>query len=313
LTTRAEPTTRSAFDQTYEECKNWGRWGVDDEIGAANYIGADEVVAATRLVSHGRTVSCAWPLDTIAGPDNPKPVVHHMTQLQDVHIGDSGDLRFAADYVGIEFHGDAHSHLDALCHIAFKGVLYNGVPVDEVVTSLGATRQTVDVLSTGLVGRGVLIDVPRLRGTEWVEPGEAIMPDEFLAAEEQTGTRLRTGDILLFRTGHDRRRRRLGPWEAAGSKAGVHTSVMPILHERQVAAVGWDGDGEAVPANCEGVAYPIHAIGVNAMGLYFMDSLCLEALADTCQEIGRWEFLFSASPLRLAAGTGSPVNPLATF
>ena len=301
------------FARTYEACKNWGRWGPDDEKGALNLITPERVAAAARLVRSGRRVSCSWPLDTQAGPDNPKPVLHHMTIMQDIHIGDAGDLRFTGDFIGIEFHGDAHSHLDALCHMAYKGLMYNGVPVDEAVTSLGASRQTMDVAREGLVSRGVLIDIPRLRGTAWVEPSDFVYADEIEAAEQAQGTRLAEGDILFLRTGHARKRLDEGPWEAAGAKAGLHTSVMPLLHERGVAAIGWDGDGETVPSQCEGVAYPIHAIGICAMGLYYADSLSFEDLAAACEEERRWEFFCVMAPLRIAKGTGSPVNPVAIF
>jgi kynurenine formamidase len=100
---------------------------------------------------------------------------------------------------------------------------------------------------------------------------------------------------------------------AAVAKAGLHTSVMPLLHERGVAAIGWDGDGETVPSQCEGVAYPIHAIGICAMGLYYADSLSFEDLATACEEERRWDFFCVIAPLRIEKGTGSPVNPIAIF
>ena len=139
------------------------------------------------------------------------------------------------------------------------------------------------------------------------------MPEEFLAAEEATGTRLRRGDLLLFRTGHAYKRKTEGPWDAANSKAGIHATVLPILHERQIIGVGYDGDGEAVPSNCEGIAYPIHAISIPALGWWTMDSLDLDDLAAACVEEGRWGFLITVAPLRIANGTGSPVNPIAVF
>jgi kynurenine formamidase len=301
------------FAELHEACKHWGRWGPDDQRGAINFITPEHVRSAAATVRSGRTVACSWPLDTKAGPDNPKPVVHHMTMLQDVPLGDAGDLRFTGDFFGIEFHGDAHSHLDALCHVAYKGLLYNGLPVDRAVSSMGASMQTMDVAKDGIVGRGVLLDIPRLRATAWVEPGEAVFRDEIEAAEQAQGIRLQEGDILFFRTGHARKRLDEGPWDAANSKAGIHATAMPLFHERKVAAIGFDGDGETVPSNCEGVMYPIHAIGVNAMGLYFLDSLFLEDLAAVCEQEGRWDFLCIIAPLRLAAGTGSPVNPIAVF
>lgn len=313
MATGPTPVSAREFADLHEACKHWGRWGADDQRGALNFITPDQVRAATASVSSGRTVACSWPLDTKAGPDNPKPVVHHMTMLQDVHIGDAGDLRFTCDFVGIEFHGDAHSHVDALCHVAYKGLLYNGVPVDRAVSSAGASMQTIDVAKDGIVGRGVLLDIPRLREEAWVEPGEAVYRAEIEAAEQAQGVRLQQGDILFFRTGHARKRLVEGPWDAATSKAGFHATAMPLFHERAIAAIGFDGDGETVPSNCEGVMYPIHAIGVNAMGLYFLDSLSFEDLAVACEEEGRWEFLCVIAPLRLAAGTGSPVNPIAVF
>ena len=301
------------FAGIYEACKNWGRWGPDDELGALNLITPERVAAAAGLVRSGLTVSCSWALDTKAGPDNPKPVVHHMTVLQDINVGDAGDLRFTGDFIGIEFHGDAHSHIDALCHMAYKGKLYNGFPVDDAVNSLGATRQTMDVVRGGIVGRGVLLDIPRLRGTKWVEPGDFVSADEIEAAEKAQGVRLQPGDILFLRTGHARKRLEEGPWEASKAKAGLHTTAMPLLHQRDVAAIGYDGDGETVPSLCQGVAYPIHAIGISAMGLYFLDSLYLEDLASACEGENRWEFMCVVAPLRIERGTGSPVNPLAIF
>jgi hypothetical protein len=132
---------------------------------------------------------------------------------EDIHLGDSGDIRFTGDFMGIEFHGDAHSHLDALCHVVYKGRTHNGFPIEEVVNSLGATKQTTDVVRDGIVGRGVMIDIPRLRGTAWIKPGEAVMADEIEAALTAQGLELRQGDIVFFRTGHARKRLDEGPWE----------------------------------------------------------------------------------------------------
>jgi len=309
----AAPLGRAEFDAIYQRCDNSGRWGLDDQRGALNYLDQRGTAAAAALVRSGRTVSCAWDLDTVEGPDNPHPVTHHMTFGFDTTFGDSGDLRIAGDGFAMDIHGDAHSHIDALCHVGFNGRTYNGVPLEKAIGPEGALTQSVEVIKHGIVTRGVLVDVPRLRGTAWVEPGEAIMPEEFLAAEAATGTRLRTGDLMLLRTGHSFKRATQGPWDAANAKAGIHATVLPILHDRQIIGVGYDGDGEAVPSNCEGVAYPIHAISIPALGWWTLDSLNLDDLAQACIEEDRWEFLICIAPLRLAAGTGSPVNPIAVF
>lgn len=309
----AAPVTRAEFDEIFRACDNAGRWGVSDERGALNTITSDRIAAAAALVAVGRSVSCGLDLDEVPAPDNPFPVRHHLTSPFQPPSPDSPDLRIATDGFAIETHGDAHSHLDALCHVSFAGSTYNGMRESDAIGSSGAQRQGVALARDGIVARGVLIDLPRFRGERWIEPGEAILPEEFLAAEQQTGVRLGQGDILLLRTGHTRRRRELGPWDAANLKAGLHVSVLPILHDRDIAGAGYDGDGEAVPSNCEQVPYPIHAISLPALGWWTFDSLDLDQLAATCAELNRWEFLFVASPLRLVRGTGSPVNPLAIF
>lgn len=309
----APPLSRAEFDRIFQACDTAGRWGPDDEAGALNTITPDRVAAAAALVHTGRTVSCALDLDEEPAPDNPWPVRHHLSSAFASPSPDSPDLRIATDGFAIETHGDAHSHVDALCHVSFDGATYNGLAEADAIGPDGALRQSVTVARNGIVTRGVLIDLPRHRGVRWIEPGEAIMPDEFLAAEREAGVRLARGDMLLLRTGHTRRRRELGAWDASVLKAGLHASVLPILHERDIAGAGYDGDGEAVPSNCESVLYPIHAISIPALGWWTFDSLDLDGLADACVSEGRWEFMFTAAPLRLGRGTGSPVNPVAIF
>jgi kynurenine formamidase len=311
--TGARALSRAEFDDIFARCLNWGRWGPDDQRGALNHLGPDEVRAAAGLVRSGRTVSCGWDLDTVAGPDNPDPVVHEMTFGFDTVFDESGDLRIAGDRFSMAIHGDAHSHVDALCHVGFAGKVYNGVPLERAVDGGGALTQSVAVIRHGIVTRGVLIDLPRHRGVDWIEPGEAVLPEEVLAAEAATGTRLRKGDLLLLRTGHSYKRATEGPWDAAKAKAGIHATVLPVLAEREIIGVGYDGDGEAVPSHCEGIAYPIHAISIPALGWWTMDSLNLDDLARACVQEGRWEFMLTVAPLRLTRGTGSPVNPIAVF
>lgn len=299
----------AAFEQLFAEVKNWGRWGPDDDHGALNYITPERTRAAAALVRFGQTVSLAARLDTAAGPDNPRPVLHFMTGLAEA----SGDEpRFAADFMGIECHGDAHSHIDALNHCVFRGELYNGIPASSI-TSGGGPRGAITVATHGIVSRGVLLDVPRLRSVRWLEPGEIVTAEDLEAAEQAQSVRLGEGDILLVRTGHARRRLELGPWEAATAKAGLHPHAMRLLHARGIAAAGFDGDGDAIPHHVEGISYPIHCLGINAMGLHFMDSLDLEDAATACDAHQQWEFLCVIAPLRLSGGTGTAVNPIAIF
>ena len=78
-------------------------------------------------------------------------------------------------------------------------------------------------------------------------------------------------------------------------------------------ALGSDGNSDTAPSPVEGVDFPIHALTLNAMGVHLLDYLELDDLAAACERSGRWEFLFAAAPLRIAGGTGSPLNPIAIF
>lgn len=314
MRTKPRHISSEEFDLLFKSVCNWGRWGASDERGTLNYITPEEIRNAASLVRSGRTVSMAVPINKAAGPDNPHPAIHYMVQAYDVH-SHLGEPQFCTDFLACEFHGDCHTHIDALCHIAYKGQLFNGKPA-HCVTSRGPGVQDITAYAHGIVGRGVLLDIPRLRGVKWLEPGEAVTREELEAAEKSEGVRLGKGDILVFRTGHHRRRLELGPWDntyEGEGKAGLHATVISLLHERQVAAFFPDGDGETVPSNVEGVAYPIHALQIASMGMACADSLQLEDLVQVCEEEARWEFMAIAAPLRLPGGTGSLFNPLAVF
>lgn len=313
---RTMPTTvsKAEFDELFKAVCNWGRWGPDDERGTLNYTTAEHVRRAAGLVRSGQSVSMAIPINTVAGPDNPQPAIHYMVQSYDIP-SDLGEPQFSADFLASACHGDCHTHIDALCHIAYQGKLYNGKPAG-AVTSHGPTIQDITAYAHGIVGRGVLIDIPRLRGVKWLDPGEAVSRAEVEAAEKAQGVRLGEGDIFVFRTGHHRRRLELGPWNngyGGEGKAGLHVDAIPLLHERRVAAFLPDGDGETVPSGVEGVAYPIHALQIAAMGMACSDSLQFEELVKLCESEKRWEFMVAAAPLRLPRGTGSLWNPIAIF
>jgi kynurenine formamidase len=266
---------------------------------------------AASLVRTGRSISLSLPVNKVAGPDNPNPAIHYMASGHDNDIG-SGSLRFATDFLGMQFHGDCHTHIDALCHIAYRGELYNGRPAG-VVTTSGAGALDITEYAQGVVGRGVLLDIPRLRGVPWLEPGTAVSRAELEAAEQAEGVHLDEGDLFVFRTGHHYRRLELGPWDNGYSgegKAGLHVDVIPLLHERHVAGFLPDGDGETVPSTVDGILYPIHPLQITAMGMLASDSLNLEDLAEACAAEQRWEFLVAAAPLRVPGATGSPFNPI---
>ncbi len=301
--------TAAEFATLFASVKSWGRWGTEDELGALNRLTTDRVAGAARLVRSGTAVSLSLPLNTSRAPDCPTPADFHMTQSHDADVG-LGAIGFAKDYVGVDYHSDGHTHIDALCHVAYEGRLYNGVAAGSV-TADGAAADAIDLVKDGLVGRGVLLDVPRLRGVPWLEPGEHVFRGDLEAAARAQAVEIEEGDILLVRTGHPRRLAELGPWDTAANKAGLHPSAMPLLAERGVAALGCDGNSDTAPSSTEGVAFPIHVLALNAMGVLLLDYLQLEDLRSACEAAGRWEFLCVTAPLRIVRGTGSPVNPLA--
>jgi len=311
MRTAAKPLRLQEFEDLFKSVCNWGVWGDNDDRGTLNYITPECVKKATSLVRSGRSVSMAVPINKVAGPDNPHPVAHYMTMVFD----GGGEPGFCLDFMAGEVHGDCHTHIDALCHVSYKGQLYNGKRASDI-TARGPCFQDITAYANGIVGRGILLDLARFRGVKWLEPGEAVTPEELEECEKAQGVRLQQGDIFVFRTGHHRRRLELGPWNNGydgEGKAGLHATAMRLLHERKVAAFFPDGDGETVPANVEGVVYPVHALQLAAMGMICADSLNLEDVSEVCASEKRWEFLVVAAPLRLPGGTGSYFNPIAIF
>jgi kynurenine formamidase len=309
-TPRPANLSAAEFDDLFESVKNWGRWGPGDDRGTLNYIGAREIQRAAGLIEQGTQISMALPVNTSAGPDNPRPALHYMRAL---HGTRATGVTMATDFFGLECHGMAHTHVDALCHVAYRGLLYNGLPAGAVSAS-GATSLDVAAYSSGIVGRGVLLDIPRLRGVSWLEPGTAVTGAELQMAARAESVSVGTGDILVFRTGQHRRRAELGRWDndvTGEGRAGLHASAIRTLHDWQIAAFLPDGDGETIPGTVDGVDRPVHALQVAAMGMAVSDSLDLEQIAVACAERGRYDFMVVATVLPIAGGTGAPWNPVA--
>ncbi|WP_406195000.1 cyclase family protein [Kitasatospora sp. NBC_01560] len=277
--------------------------------GALATITPETVRAAAAEVRSGRTVTLASPIETRPGPDNPHPAGHRLTSPPGAAAGSTG-LAFATDRFAMNVHGDADSHLDALCHVVYEGTLHGGVPAG-TVTADGATALPVELARDGIVGRGVLLDIPRVRGVPWLEPGDHVTTDDLLAAETAQHVRVGPGDILLLRVGHRRRRLEAGPWDAAGRRAGLHPAAVAFLAERRVAALGSDSNGDTAPSLAEGVDFPVHVLAIHALGIHLLDYLQFESVLPLCEQEDRWSFLCVIAPLRLPAATGSPVNPIA--
>ena len=306
----SDEVSAAEFAELFRSVSTWGRWGERDQRGALNHLEPSRMVAASRLVQEGTTVTLSLPMNTKAAEDNPEPAIHYMTTTP----GGENDpgLQFAKDFVGADYHNDGHTHIDAFCHVVYEGSLYNGAPATEV-SGEGAAADSIEVLANGLVGRGVLLDIPGLRGVPWLEPGECVYHGDLERAEREQGVTVAEGDVLLVRTGHTRRLVELGPWDTASMKSGLHPKAMPFLAERGVSVLGGDGNSDTAPSSTEGVDFPVHVLALNAMGVHLLDYLQLEDVLAACERTGRWDFLFVAAPLRVTGGTGSPLNPLAVF
>ncbi len=302
--------TEQEIKGMFDRISNWGRWGKDDQRGALNYISDAKRQAAARLVKTGEAVSMALPLATAPAPDNPTPVTHLMIQSgYDAHLLSPP---FTADYLGINTHGYANTHLDALCHIIWNGRMYNGFEASEVGSS-GARKLAVDVARDGVIGRGVLLDIPALRDVPWLENDQRIYPDELDAAVRHHRVTIEEGDVLMVRTGRARRRKARGGWSPEEGLAGLDAACLPWLHERKIAVLGSDGVSDAMPFGYDEPWLSIHTCAIVMMGVHLIDNMDLDAAAERAKALGRYEFQFVMAPLIVRHGTASPVNPIALF
>ncbi len=300
--------TKTDIDRWMTELSNWGRWGKADQAGTVNLITPERRKAAAQLVREGFSVSLARDADKTKAMDNDSPWQHIMTATGAKPIEEQFDI----DTYSVSYHGYGHTHMDALCHMFYKGKMYNGFSQMEV-TGKGAGKLDVTNFKTGIFTRGILIDIPRLRGVPYLEPDAVVYPEEIDAWERKTGIHVGSGDVVFLRTGRWARRAVKGPWDAAARSAGFHASCVRWLHQRDVAMVGSDAASDVMPSRIEGVAQPVHQLILIAMGTPIFDNCDLEAVGEAAAQRHRWEFLLTAAPISMPGGTGSPLNPIATF
>ena len=291
--------------------RNWGRWGADDEIGTLNLITPDRLVAAGALIRLGKVFDLGIPFD-VNGPQpgggriNP---VHLMSQTGDNQVFPGG-FRYADDYIFMPLQGA--SQWDALSHVYYDEQLYNGFPSRDVSIH-GASHCSIDKIGKRVAGRGVLLDIARLKGVEWMEAGAVITPADLEAAEEAQGVRVGSGDIMLFRTGWRKFfTERKSAVEFMAGEPGLGQDCCDWLHEREVAAVASDNWAiEVLPGEDDNATLQVHMILIRDMGMTLGEILDFEELAADCAADGVYEFFFCAPPLKVTAGVGSPINPLA--
>jgi kynurenine formamidase len=299
------------FRYIAERVSNWGRWGADDERGTLNLLTAERIAAAATLVRTGKLFDLGIPFDS-DGPQDGRVRPNPLRTMKETGVAQHhpGAFRYADDYVFMAL--QAASQWDALAHVFYDEQLYNGFSSSEV-TVHGAGRCAVDRLSPGVAGRGVLLDIARLKGVSWLEAGEAILPGDLDAAAAEQDVEVRAGDVLLVRTGwrHMFVERRDARAFKAG-EPGLSVTCAEWLHRHDVAAVACDNFAvEVIPGEYDDEYLPLHMILLRDMGMPLGEILDFEALAADCASDGIYECFFCAPPLKFTRGVGSPINPLA--
>jgi len=313
LASAARPQTlnqkvgKADVDRMMTELSNWNRWGTGDGIGTVNLITPEKRRAAAALVKEGVTFSLAHNTDGQPAPDNGNPFKLRMVNT----AANPAAGQFVVDDYEVTYHGLAHTHMDALCHMSWNGKLYNNIPLSSV-TDAGATRLAITGFKGGIFTRGVLVDIPGLKGLPYLEPGTAIYPSDLDAWEKKTGIRISAGDVVFIRTGRWARRAAKGAWDPS-QLAGLYATCAKWLKARDVAMVGSDAATDVMPSGVEGVLQPMHQLLLIAMGTPIFDNCDLETLAVEAARRSRYEFLLTASPIAATNGTGSPLNPIAVF
>lgn len=299
------PVPSKAEVESYlRDRRNWGRWGADDQVGAVNLITPDKRVRAASLVRSGRAVSLSRVFPKAPAPNNPTPAQHFMRML------DRGPGGAAIDYYGISYHGQASTHLDSLCHVWDDNGMWNGRAPTQEIGFEGARWGAITNWSTGIVTRGVLLDVPRHRGQPFVTLEEPIHGWELEEVARAQGVSLEPGDALLVYGGREAWDRVNPTWGSGASRPGLHASCLPFIRDHDVSLLVWDMMDLA--PNGYDIAWSVHGV-IFAYGVGLVDNALLEPLASACAEESRYEFMLMVLPLIVEGGTGSPLNPVALF
>jgi kynurenine formamidase len=298
--------TKQDIKTMMSSLSNWGRWGRNDQLGALNLITPEKRREAVSEVKEGISISLAHNVIKVKVGDS-EPFVHRM-----ISTGQTSGADSATDLYSVQYHGYTQTHLDALAHIFYQGQMFNGFSQQEV-TDTGAKRLSVINIKTGIFTRGVLIDFPRLFGVKFLKGKTAIYPKDLIAWEKKTGVRLKSGDAVLIRTGRWARWESQGAWDIEKDSAGLDVSTMPWFKKHDVAVMGSDLALDVMPSGVDGVKLPVHLVTIVALGVPILDNCDLEALSSALELRHRSTFLLTVAPLAVEGGTGSPVNPVATF
>jgi kynurenine formamidase len=306
-----EALTKEAILRWLHDGRNWERWGRDDQKGTVNLITPERVARAARLVRTGKTISLSRDFPTQPGVANPFPAQHYV-QFHERSNG-SGS---AVDYYGISYHGYQSTHIDALCHVWDANGLWGGrVPASEIKTD-GTKWGGIEHWRDGILTRGVLLDVPRARGEQYVQVGQPASGAELAEISKRQSVRLEPGDAVVVYMGRDAFEAAHPGLDPYRDRPGLSASCLPFLRDCDAGVLCWDFlEEHRVPPyelNEFGLAWTVHC-AIFAYGLAVVDNCDLGALARYCAEQRRYEFMLVVAPLPVVGGTGSPVNPIAVL
>ena len=307
------PPAKEEIESYLKDRRNWGRWGDDDDVGAMNLITPDKLLHAASVIKSGRSLSLSMFIPKEPGPGNPNPAQHWMKARRIGGLGGGASM----DFYGIAFHGMATTHLDAICHLWDENGLYNGKNPDEVISYDGAKFGAVTAWSDGIVTRAILIDVPKFRGEPYVALDKPLHAWEIEDICKAQGVAPEPGDALAFYCGREAwQEDNPGAGYGSNPKPGLHASCIEFIRDNDICLIAWDMQ-EAGPTGYEGWDFPlsyspVHSI-IYAFGASIVDNVALRPLAEALRAEGRSEFMLVVAPLKMAGGTGSPVNPIALF
>jgi kynurenine formamidase len=314
--TQQREFTKADTEHWLRERRNWGRWGDDDEVGAINMITPEKRLQAASLVRSGLSYSLSRTFPTRPAPTNARPAMHYMER----HDRSPEGAGNCGDYYGVAYHGTNSTHIDALCHLWDENGVYNGRHPDDIVGFSGASFGAIHHWHNGIMTRGVLLDVPAFRETEYVTQDRPVHGWELQELCDARGISVQPGDALIVYSGREAFERGEGrPWgsgttstdnQIGPDRPGLHASCLRFLRETDAALLVWDMM-DMYPYGIE-LTWTVHG-AIFAYGVALVDNCLLEPFVDACRERERTDFMFIAAPLRVEGGTGSPLNPIAVL
>jgi len=303
---------------TAERCKNWGRWGPEDEAGTLNFVSPEDLVNAGRLIRKGKAFSLGLNFDR-NGPQRGlwgnrfNPIHTMLATGTDAVSGnqDKGGLRYADDMVSLPL--QCGTQWDALGHIFFDERMWNGYDA-RLVDSGGAKKNSIDKVKSRMAGRGVLLDVARHCKIQCLEDGTAITIDDLEATARAQAVEIRRGDFVIVRTGQMEDRLERGDWGgyAGGDAPGLGFETAEWIFRKQIAAICTDTWGcEVRPNETTEASQPWHWVVIPMIGITMGEIFYLKDLAADCADDKVYEFFFCGPPLPITGAVGSPINPMA--